>query len=246
MMKLTHDLHTHTKFSHGKNTIEEMVKRARELKIPKLTISDHGRNHPFFGVDPKDFKVMREEIDFYNNQFDDIDILLGVEANIIGSDGTIDVYDEELENCDVIYAGYHYGYLPDNFKNFYSFFVPNVTGQFIPPIKDLMKGRNTETYLKMMEKYPNLFMITHPGDKMPIDIDPIAKMAAEKNVILEINQHHNRLNTEDLRIAGKYPVKFAVGSDAHHIKDVGNVGITEKMILDSGIDKNKVINVEFS
>lgn len=246
MLELTHDLHTHTTFSHGKNTIEEMVQQARKLGIPKITISDHGRNHPFFGIDPKNLKVMREEIDFYNRQFDDIDIELGIEANIIGSDGTIDVFDEELKYCDTIYAGYHYGYIPNNFKNFYSFFVPNVTGQFIPPIKNLMKERNTETYLKMMEKYPNLTMITHPGDKMPIDIEPVAKMAAEKDILLEINQHHNRLNLEDLIKASKYPVKFAVGSDAHHIKDVGNVGTVEQMIRKAGIDPSRIVNVKMS
>ncbi len=245
MMKLTHDLHTHTTFSHGKNTIDEMVRRARELKIPELTISDHGRNHPFFGINPKDLKVMREEIDFYNNQYDDIKVYLGIEANIIGSDGTIDVYDEELEYCDSIYAGYHYGYLPDNFSNFRTFFIPNVAGQFIPGIKNLMKNHNTDAYLRMMEKYPMLDMITHPGDKMPIDIDKVAQMAAEKDVILEINQHHNRLNTEDLKIAAKYPVKFAVASDAHDVKDVGNVGITEKMINDANIDHDRIINVKF-
>lgn len=246
MMKLTHDLHTHTTYSHGKNTIEEMVQAARAKGIKELTISDHGRNHPFFGINPKDLKIMREEIDFYNSVYDDIKVNLGVEANIIGSDGTIDVFDEELKYCDSIYAGYHYGYLPNNFKNFYSFFVPNVTGQFITPIKDLMRGRNTETYLKMMEKYPNLKMITHPGDKMPIDIGPVAKMAAEKGILLEINQHHNRLGVEDLLIAKKYPVNFAVGSDAHHIKDVGNVGITEKIIKEAGVDPSRIVNVEFN
>lgn len=244
-MKLTHDLHTHSTFSHGNNSIKEMVDQARKLKIPKITISDHGRNHPFFGINPKDLKVMREEIDFYNDQYDDIDIDLGIEANIIGSDGAIDVYDEELKYCDSIYAGYHYGYLPDNFKNFRTFFIPNVAGQFIPPIKNLMKVRNTDSYLKMIERYPNLDMITHPGDKMPIYIEPIAELAAKNNVLLELNQHHNRLNLEDLIKASKYDVKFAVASDAHDVKDVGNVGTMEEMIKKAGVDRDRIVNVKF-
>ncbi len=244
-MRLTHDLHTHTTFSHGKHSIREMIDAARKKGIPELTISDHGRGHPFYGVDPKNFKVMREEIDFYNSIYDDIHVNLGVEANIIGSDGTIDVYDEELENCDVIYAGYHYGFLPDTFKNFYSFFIPSVAGQIVTPIKDLMIGRNTETYLKMMEKYPYLKMITHPSDKIPIDIAPVAKMAAEKDVLLEINQHHEKLDAKDLRIAAQYPVNFVVGSDAHHVKDVGNVGRTEQIIKAAGVDPSRILNVTF-
>lgn len=242
---MTHDMHTHTTFSHGKHSIEEMVREARKKGLEKITISDHGRNHPFYGVKPSDFKIMREEIDFLNNQYDDIEVGLAVEANIIGADGAIDVYDEELEYCDEIYAGYHYGYLPDNFSNFKNFWIPNVAGQFIHPIMKARIDKNTDAYIAMMERYPFLKMITHPGDKMPIDIDRVAKVAAEKDIILEINQHHDRLNAEDLRIAAQYPVKFAVGSDAHHIKDVGNVGNTEQIIRESGIDPSRVINVKF-
>lgn len=242
MLKLTHDMHTHTTFSHGANTIEEMVQAARAKGLPKLTISDHGRNHPLYGVKPKNFKVMREEIDFLNDQYDDIDILLGVEANIIGSDGAIDVYDEELEYCDVIYAGYHYAYRPDTFKNFATFWVPNVTGQFVRPVMQMMKEKNTETYLKMMERYPFLTMITHPGDKMPIDIAPVAKMAAEKDILLEINQHHERLNAGELITAAQYPVKFAVNSDAHAAKHVGCTGRAEDIIRAAALDPARLVN----
>lgn len=241
-MRIVHDMHMHTTFSHGHHSIEEMVLASRKKGLEAITISDHGRNHPFFGVKPKNFKVMREEVDRMNDLYPDIRVYLGVEGNIIGSDGSVDIYDEELQYCDVLYAGYHYGYLPNNFKNWVGFAVPNVAGQFIRPIMKAMKDRNTETYLKMMDKYP-LTMITHPGDKMPIHIAPVAQKAAEKGILLEINQHHDHLNAQELREAMQYPVSFAVNSDAHDRKDVGQIGRAEQIVREAELDPNRVINV---
>ena len=74
-------------------------------------ISDHGRSHPLYGVKKENFAKMRAEIDALNAKYDDIEIYLSVESNIIGADGTIDIGEEELKNCDWIYAGYHYTYM---------------------------------------------------------------------------------------------------------------------------------------
>ena len=98
MTKIKADLHTHTTFSHGKNSIEEMVNRARQLGLEAIVISDHGRSHPLYGVKPENFRVMREEIDRLNQKYSDIQIYLSVESNITGKDGTIDIGEEEKQH----------------------------------------------------------------------------------------------------------------------------------------------------
>ncbi|URN85209.1 PHP domain-containing protein [Acetobacterium wieringae] len=94
-MKITHDMHTHTTYSHGKNTIAEMVAQARKIGLTAITISDHGRSHPLFGVRKKNFAKMRAEIDALNQKYDDIDIYLSVESNITGANGDLDIKEEE-------------------------------------------------------------------------------------------------------------------------------------------------------
>lgn len=243
-----HDMHTHTVYSrnhHGKNTIEEMVEQGRKIGLNAITISDHGRNHPFYGIRPQNLKEMRAEVDRLNEKYDDIEVTLGIEANLIGSDGEIDIGDEERRYCDVIYAGFHYGYLPNRASDFFTFLIPNLMAQLIPPLREKRKKKNTEAYLKMCDRYP-LTMITHPGDKMPIETEKLAAKAAEKGIILEINGHHDHLNAEELKKAAPYDVKFAVNSDAHAVDQLGRTGQAEQNIREAGIDPARVINVDFN
>ena len=52
---------------------------------------------------------MRQVIDEMNAKYDDIEVLLGLEANVLDVDGHLDVDDSILELNDVLLAGYHFG-----------------------------------------------------------------------------------------------------------------------------------------
>ncbi|MBI4858232.1 MAG: PHP domain-containing protein [Acetobacterium woodii] len=242
-MKITHDMHTHTTYSHGKNTIAEMVEQGRKIGLKAITISDHGRSHPVFGVRKRHFAKMRAEIDALNKKYDDIEIYLSVESNITGAAGNIDIREEEKKYCDWISAGYHYGYFPATIKDIFVFAIPNYAARVLPFLRKYVIDMNTRTYIKMMEQH-NIKLITHPGDKMPINIEPVAKAAAANGVILEINPRHDHLNPEEIKIAMKYPVEFAINSDAHSIHALGDMRNTPETIKVSGIPISRIINIE--
>jgi putative hydrolase len=241
-MKIKADLHTHTVFSHGKNTIEEMVERARQLGLEAIVISDHGRSHPLYGVKPENFKVMREEIDRLNRKYDDIQVYLSVESNITGDDGTIDIGGEERRYCDWIYAGYHWVYIPHRPGDFFTLKLRNYAAKVLPFLKTVTRRFNTKTYLKMMDRY-DLKMITHPGDKCPIDVEAVAKKAAEKDIILEINPRHHHLNVEELKRIAKYGGRFAINSDAHTVDRVADVDSGIAWAEAAGIPKARIVNI---
>ena len=50
---------------------------------------------------------MREEIDSINERFNDFNVLLGMECNIISRDGSIDLDDEVMDYMDIVLLGYH-------------------------------------------------------------------------------------------------------------------------------------------
>ncbi|MDD2413897.1 MAG: PHP domain-containing protein [Eubacteriaceae bacterium] len=241
-MRLIADMHTHTTYSHGRNSIEEMVQQARKMGLEAITISDHGRSHPLYGVKKQNFKKMREEIDALNQKYDDIDIFLSVESNIIGADGTIDIKEEERQYCDWIYAGYHYVYIPATFKDVFNFMGRNYLTMILPFMRKKTIAVNTQCYLNMMDRY-TLKMITHPGDKCPIDVEAVAKKAAEKDVILEINPRHYHLNARELKKVMHYGGKFAINSDAHRKENLGNVSNGIEAAQEAGVPIEQIVNV---
>ena len=60
-MILTADYHTHTPYSHGKNTIEENVARAKEIGLQQIGITDHGFSHLAFGLHRKEVQSYKAE-----------------------------------------------------------------------------------------------------------------------------------------------------------------------------------------
>ena len=242
-MKLFFDMHTHSTYSDGKNTIEEMVEEARAKGLRAIAISDHGRSHPLYGVKKTDFKTMRETIDRLNEKYDDIDIYLSVESNITGTDGTIDIKEEEKQYCDFILAGYHYVFIPSRFQDFFTLWVRNNLANIFPWMRKKTIEANTQTYIKMMDRY-DIKMITHPGDKIRIDVDQVAKKAAEKGIILEINPRHYHLDQHELKIAMKYPVQFAINSDAHSKFAIADVEKAYKIAELAEVPIERIVNCE--
>ena len=112
--KLTFDWHTHTVYSHGRGTIEDNVKEARRKG---LTFHRYYRSRPgTYRIRFRRSRIphMRAEIDALNRRYDDIQIYMSVEANIINPSGELDVRPEEFELYDFVIAGYHFGTLGHN------------------------------------------------------------------------------------------------------------------------------------
>ena len=61
-MILTADYHTHTPYSHGKNTVLENATAAKAAGLKEIGITDHGFNHILFGLKRKKLSALRAEI----------------------------------------------------------------------------------------------------------------------------------------------------------------------------------------
>jgi len=190
------DLHCHSKWDGGLNSIEEMVRMAQDLNYQYLGIADHTKFLKIeHGLDEKKLVLQRKEIDRLNSKFQ---ILQGCEANIL-NDGSIDIKNEVLKKLDYVIAGIH-----SNFK--------------------MPKEKMTERIINAM-KNPNVDIISHPTgrilkrrDEYQIDFDKILRAAKEFGVILEINSFPERLdlNDQNIRRAKEAGVKMIINTDAHH------------------------------
>lgn len=236
-MQILADYHTHTKYSHGKGTIEENVLEAISKGIKTIGISDHGYKHLTYGIKLNDIYKMREEIDKLNEKYSNIKVLLGMECNILDNRGNIDINDKIIENCDYIMAGYHFASTPTSLKS-----MLNHCNNYM--IKnDKSKDYNTEAIINAM-KNNNIFIITHPGDKGDVYIEEIAKVAKDTDTRLEINSSHGFLNSNQLVEIKDIGNKFIIGSDAHIPQNVGNFDLAMKIIKEARLDTSLVENIK--
>jgi len=198
------DLHCHSKWDGGKNSIEEMAKAAMARGYQYLGISDHTKFLRIErGLDERQLAWQRKEIEKLNLQVTtnnlQLRILHGCEANIL-NDGSIDIKDEALKKLDYAIAGIH-----SNFK--------------------MPKKKMTERIIRAM-KNPYIKILAHPTgriikrrDEYQVDFDKILRAAKEFNVILEINSHPERLdlNDQNIKLVKEIGLKLIINTDSHHI-----------------------------
>jgi len=202
------DLHCHSKWNGGANSILEMAQAAMERGYEYLGIADHTKflriEH---GLDEEKLAQQRKEIDKLNKKFESqglkFRLLQGCESNILNN-GSIDINDEALSKLDYAIAGIH-----SNFK--------------------MTRKKMTERIIKAM-KNPNINIISHPTgrilkrrDEYQIDFDKILRAAKEYNVALEINSFPERLDLKDayIRRAKEEGVKMIIDTDSHHKDQLG-------------------------
>ena len=246
--KLIADYHTHTIYSknnHGKGTIRENVEQGIKIGLQEIYITDHGPGHLLFGINRSKLPQIRKEIDELKKEYKDkIDIILGVEANIVDYNGKCDIKDEDLKYFDKVNLGYHSGVWFRNIKSFVIYHILNKIAKINKKVEAYCRKVNTDAIIKIIEER-DINLITHPGDKVKIDILRLAEACEKNNVIMEINSHHTHLNVEEIKIAMKTNVNFSVGSDAHRPEDVGVVDKAIKRMEKVNLEIDRVVNLKY-
>ncbi|MDK2867235.1 MAG: putative hydrolase [Clostridiales bacterium] len=240
-MRLKGDYHMHSKYSGDcKNEMEAVVKQAIEMGLSEIAITDHGPMHSGYGIKASQYPKMRAEIDTLRQKYPQISILLGLEANLIGTDGEIDLTDTMQPLCDWLNVGYHFG---SNLGRDMGIHIRNFLSKFSKRIYERAKRDNTMAMVNAMRQH-SIRMLTHPGAKGPIDIDTVARVAAETGTMLEINQSHGHLTTEEIKIAMQYDVVFVANSDAHRIERIGVVTDSIRRIVEAGLPAERIYNLD--
>lgn len=223
-MKFVLDLHNHTFASgHAYSTIEEIARQAKEKGLEMIGITDHGPMMP--GVLSPSFTgnliILPEYIS-------GVEVLRGVEANIIDQDGNLDVPERRLRRLDIIIAGLH----------------DVVT-------KPWDRWGNTKALLNAMEN-ELVDIISHPGNPaFPIDKKALVLQAKKTNTLLEVNdgsfRSRSRLGSYDscyeiVELCIKHEVAIIVGSDSHFSTHVGHFHNAIKLLKDINMPSELIMN----
>lgn len=240
-MYILGDYHTHTVYTHGTGTIEDNVKSAIAKGLKEIAICEHSFSHMAYGIKRKDVPKMRAEINELQKKYPQIKILLGIESNIIASDGTIDIKPEERDQFDLVVMGYHKIFWPKNFKNFFTFFIPNSLGFKHKSKKRIEK--NTNAYIMALRKN-KINIIAHLGyGGCKVNPVEVAKAAKETNTYMELNGKRINFTDNQLVEMVKTGVEFVVDSDAHSPENVGKNNIGINLIEKLNIPHEQVVNL---
>ncbi|WP_235601292.1 PHP domain-containing protein [Tissierella carlieri] len=255
MIKLIGDYHTHTIYSsgfrkegkHAIGTIRDNAEAALAKGLSEIAITEHGPGHYLYGVRKKRIPLMRDEIDRLNEEFmpKGLKILLGIESNLVGLDGTLDVDEKLLKYIDFLIMGYHYGATPKTLKDGIGLYVLNPISKIFHIGKEKAKELNTRAYIKALGKYP-INMISHPGSKAVVDIVELAREANKYGTALEISAKHSQLSVESIKLLLDMDVIYMVNSDAHRPEDVGNVENGIRKAKEANLPLDRIKNIEIN
>jgi DNA polymerase (family X) len=220
------ELHTHSTWSDGKLSIQEMASAAQKRGYRILAITDHTNSLGIVqGMDQTDVREQRNEIDELLKEVGDkIHILQGAEVEI-KSDGSLDYPDEVLAKLDIVIASLHSGLRQP-------------------------REKITERLLKAMHN-PHVHIIGHPTgrlfpDREPsdLDMDAVLATAAETGVALEINAHPSRLDLDDIhaRRAIELGIKLSINTDAHNDTDLDLMHFGVSTARRAWVEAENVIN----
>ncbi|MBR2441888.1 MAG: PHP domain-containing protein [Clostridia bacterium] len=242
-MILTGDYHTHTPYSHGKNTVGENAAWAKSLGLKQIGIADHGFAHTAFGLRRKDVGAYRKECALAQEEYG-VEVLVGIEANILGTDGRTDLLKEDFENFDIYLCGKHVCVAYGKTGDFFGYGCGNfLADKLIKPSKKLIK-RNTEAYINTIKNNP-VDAITHLGYKCPVHAAEVAKCAADYGTYIELNSKKQHLTDEELMdIVQKTDARFIINSDAHERERVGEIKLVAEQLARLNFPMERIDNID--
>ncbi|MBD3316461.1 MAG: PHP domain-containing protein, partial [Chitinivibrionales bacterium] len=221
------DLHTHSTYTDGKNSVEEMAEAARRRGYEYLALCDHSQRITVaHGLDPKRLGRQGKEIDGLNEKLKEIVVLKGCEVDIL-EDGTLDLPDKTLEKLDLTVCSIH-----SKFK--------------------LSRAKQTERVLRAMHN-PNFVIFAHPTGRLvnerepyDIDLEKIIKTAAKLNKVVELNAHPDRLDLTApyCRVARDEGAMVAVSTDSHSGADLDFMRFGIGQARRGWLEKRNVVNTK--
>lgn len=237
-MKFIGDYHTHTVASDGTGKVRDNLARAKKHGLEEVAITDHSFTCFICHMTRKKFYKQEREIkDFLLKHGDCIKVIHGVEGNLLGFDGYLDVPEDIIKECGVLHMGFHrYLKIPVAMK--YAKYV--FTNGFGPKkAKEKIKELNTQSYLKAMDRYP-IDVLVHLGHRCPVDVPVICKKAAEKGMYVEFNEKHVDVLEKNIEAILESGVKLIVGSDAHSPKNIGKLDKVAEFIEKYNIPADRI------
>jgi len=218
------DLHVHSTWSDGSQSIHDIVQSAERLGYAYVAITDHSQSLTIAGgLTVEDLRRQHTEIEQVRANAR-IAVLHGIEVDIL-ADGRLDLPYDVLQALDVVVASVH-------------------------SAMNQSKAQMTERLLRAIA-HPAVDIIGHmSGRKIglragyELDFGKVLAAAIEHGVTIELNANPNRLDIAEqwLHIAVEAGARIAIDTDAHHPPEFANMAYGIGMAKRGGVPTAQVLN----
>jgi DNA polymerase (family 10) len=210
------DLHTHTTWSDGRNSVEEMAIAARERGYSYLAVCDHS-----YRLSGGALEAQAVEIDAVAARVKPLKLLKGIEVNV-RADGSLDVPDDQLAERDWVVASLHTSFDRDP--------TERLLAAMENPHVDCI---GHPTGRKINRRAP-----------ANVDVERLIEGALATNTALEINSQPDRLDLTDAhaRAAAEAGVRIPVNSDGHGVETLVYVDVGVAQARRAWMTKEQVLN----
>ena len=199
-------IHSHSNWSDGAHTIEEMAIALIELGFEYLVISDHSKAAYYAnGLQEDRIKKQHQYIDELNKKLAPFKIYKSIECDIL-SDGSLDYNNDVLSTFDLVIISIHSN-------------------------QDMTEEKAMQRLLKAISN-PYATILGHMTGRLltrrkgyPVDHKTIIDACAEHNVVIEINANPRRLDMDWRWVdyALEKNILLSINPDAHTIDEFANI-----------------------
>ncbi|MEY3577697.1 MAG: hypothetical protein RL394_1282 [Bacteroidota bacterium] len=199
-------IHSHSDWSDGTNTIEEMAKACIEKGFEYLVISDHSKSAFYAnGLTEERVKAQHQYIDELNRKYAPFKIFKSIESDIL-NDGSLDYSDNLLSTFDLVIASVH-----SNLKMNEEKAMQRVMAAIENPFTTIL-GHPTGRLLLSRKGYP-------------LDHERIIDACIANKVVIEINAHPRRLDLDWTWVARAQEkgALLSINPDAHNIEGYNDI-----------------------
>jgi DNA polymerase (family X) len=195
-------IHSHSNWSDGASTIEQMAEELIRLGFEYLVISDHSKSAYYAsGLSEQRIKEQHHYIDQLNSKYAPFKIFKSIECDILG-DGTLDYDDHVLSTFDLVITSIHSNLDMDEEK----------------AMMRLM-GAITNPYTTILGHMTGRLLLRRKG--YPVDHKTIIDACVKNNVAIEINASPSRLDMDWrwIEYAVEQGLMLSINPDAHSLEE---------------------------
>lgn len=194
-------IHSHSKWSDGSHSLEEMARAAKQKGYEYLVISDHSKTAFYAqGLQPEKVLAQHQQIEELNKELAPFTIFKSIESDILG-DGSLDYEEDILSQFDLIIASVHSNLNMTKEK---------ATERLLTAIQN--------KYTSILGHMTGRLLLSRNG--YPINHELIINACIANNVVIELNAHPRRLDIDWSFIdeALAKGALISINPDAHSIE----------------------------